>query len=368
MQRPRSTPAAPSLTLRGPGVTTVRTDATSSTDCEEDTMFAAGSVPPPGAQAVVPSSVKPGTIIGNYRIIEPLATGGMGEVHLASHLHLGRRAAIKLLHGRLLGDAEAAARFFAEALAIARVQHPGIVALYDYGPHEGGAYLAMEYLEGETLRHRLDRAGRLSPEHAAWIGIQLAHTLAAAHAAGIIHRDLKPENIFLVRDPSGGERDFVKLLDFGVAKLGEEPTGAPPTRRGDLLGTPFYMAPEQCVHAGAVDSRSDIYALGCVLYQLVTGAVPFQGTLMQILVAHQTQPPRPVRELEAGVPAALDALIARMMSKAPERRPRTMQEVARALRAVPMRERATARRARGWFGLLFAAALLAGASHFGAGW
>ncbi|HUS64333.1 MAG TPA: serine/threonine-protein kinase [Kofleriaceae bacterium] len=350
MQRSRTNPAAPSWTLRGPGVSTLRAAAGDAREVPppDATLFAAGSVPCPGMQATIPMA--PGTLIGNYRVIEPLATGGMGEVHLAVHVHLGRRAAIKLLHGRLVGDAEAAARFFAEAIAIARVQHPGIVALYDYGPYEGGAYLAMEYLEGETLRQRLDRTGRLAPGHAAWIGVQLAHTLAAAHAAGIIHRDLKPENIFLVRDPSGGQRDIVKLLDFGVAKLGREPTASFETQRGDLLGTPFYMAPEQCMHAGAVDARSDVYALGCVLYQLVTGEVPFMGTLMQILVAHQTAPVPHARALEPELPPALDALVARMMDKAPERRPQSMAEVSRALRAIPPCA-GQARRGRGWLGL-----------------
>jgi serine/threonine protein kinase len=326
-----------------------------------DTMFAAGSEPG-GSVAGATSAVEPGTLVGNYRVVELLAAGGMGEVYLGQHIHLGRAVAIKFLHQRLLGDREALARFAAEARAVSHIRHPGVVALFDFGPHDKGAYLVMELLAGETLTERLERAPRLPPSQVIGIGFQLAEALAAAHQAGIVHRDLKPDNIVLVPDPTNGIERAV-LLDFGVAKVCRLRGH---TMYGDLLGTPFYMAPEQSRNASTADERSDVYALGCVLYRLLAGRVPFRGNLMEILLGHQQETAVPLRAIDPYIPPELEAIIARMMAKAPEARPAGMTEVARALGHLGGRRRPAARRSHiGGVGAMVAAALVvAGLGHF----
>jgi serine/threonine-protein kinase len=304
--------------------------------------------------------IESGRVLGSYRVLEPLANGGMGAVYLGEHVHLGRKVALKFLHPRLLDDEWAVSRFFAEAVAAARISHPGAVSVFDVGSFEGGVYLVMEYLRGETLSARLAREGRLPVDRILDIGIQLALTLAAAHEAGVIHRDLKPDNVHLVPDSSGSGFEYVKVFDFGVAKLVRGRNCAPHTRRGDLLGTPFYMAPEQSMHAGTVDHRCDIYSLGCLLYQLITGETPFRGSLLTVLLAHQNETAPPPRSLAPSIPPALDALIVRMMTKSPAGRPGSMVEVMRALSniqreyepAPPRRPPTPARRAA-WLGLLF---------------
>ncbi len=319
--------------------------------------------------------IVPGTIIGNYRVLEPLATGGMGVVYLGEHVHLGRKVALKFLRERLLGDSWAVSRFFAEAVAAARITHPGAVSVFDYGTFEGGAYLVMEYLRGETLSARLERERPLPLAAVLDIGVQLGLTLAAAHDAGVIHRDLKPENIHLVPDPSGSGYEYVKILDFGVAKLTAVSHCCPQTQRGDLLGTPHYMAPEQSVHAGSVDHRCDIYSLGCLLYQLLTGLPPFRGSLMEILLSHQNDTAPSPRAYDPWVPPALDSLVRRMMSKSPEGRPASMVEVVRALSAIEREEGAcraqgpTRRRSAAWLGLFFGVGLtIAGLGHLATIW
>ena len=317
-------------------------------------------------------AIGPGSIIGNYRVIEPLANGGMGIVYLGEHLHLRRQVAIKFLHERLLWDRWAVARFFAEAIAASRVSHPGTVTVLDYGTFEGGGYLVMELLRGETLSGRLERECRLPVARILDFGMQLALTLTAAHDAGVIHRDLKPDNIFLVPDGTGHEQ--VKVLDFGVAKLTSD-RAAPTTQRGDLLGTPLYMAPEQSVHAGSVDHRCDIYSLGCVLYQLVTGMAPFRGSMFEILIAHQKEPPPSPRSYDPTIPHALDELILRMMNKSPDGRPGSMAEVVRVLGSIQrelageVTRRPAYRSSAIWLGLFFGLGLtIAGLSHLSHYW
>ena len=313
---------------------------------------------PAGSGLLRTSAVGPGSIIGNYRVIEPLANGGMGIVYLAEHLHLRRKVALKLLHERLLGDRWAVARFFAEAIAASRISHPGAVTVLDYGTFEGGGYLVMELLHGETLSARLERERRLPIRRILDFGMQLGLTLSAAHDAGVIHRDLKPDNIFLVPDAAGSGYEYVKVLDFGVAKLTSD-HAAPTTQRGDLLGTPLYMAPEQSVHAGSVDQRGDIYSLGCVLYQLLTGMAPFRGSMFEILIAHQKEPPPSPRSYDPTIPHALDELVLRMMNKSPEGRPSSMAEVVRVLGSIEREQagevaRSPAHRASAiWLGLFF---------------
>jgi len=335
-----------------------------------DTVFAYGSDPSAAAGAAVAgsaSAIELGTVVGNYRVLEPLATGGMGEVFRGEHVHLGRPVAIKFLHQRLLGNPDARARFCAEAQAVSRIRHPGVVALFDFGPHRDGAYLVMELLEGVTLADRIAATGRLAPALAIEIAIQIAEALAAAHAAGVVHRDLKPDNVVLVPDGMGPGRERAVLVDFGVAKVAAGLEPPLHTLHGDLLGTPFYMAPEQSVSAGAVDHRSDVYSLGCVLYRMLSGREPFRGNLMDILLAHHNRTAEPLRSLDPSIPRELEALVAHMMAKSPRARPRDMLRVARALADIARARQSRGRRSRAaWLAALAAAAAAAGLCHLAA--
>jgi serine/threonine protein kinase len=292
----------------------------------DTTMPAAmGSEPNPAGPGAAAGE---GAVLGDYRLIRELAAGGMGTVFAAEHIQRGHRVAIKLLHERLIADATTVARFFAEATVSARISHPGVVAVFEHGRCDGGAYLVMEYLDGESLAARLDRERRLPLALILDIGRQLGLALDATHAADVIHRDLKPGNVHLV--PTQAGRELVKVLDFGVAKL--VAAVAPRlTQRGDVLGTPFYMAPEQCVDPAEVDHRSDIYALGCMIYQLCSGRPPFRGSLLELMVAHRQAVPTPLRAIDASIPPALEALVACMMGKTRAERPRSMLDVAAAL-------------------------------------
>jgi serine/threonine-protein kinase len=218
-------------------------------------------------------------------------------------------------------EEEVVTRFFNEARAAAALSDPGIVQVYDFGHHtDGSAYLVMELLDGETLAARLERVGRLSINDALRLTRQVASSLGAAHARGIVHRDVKPENIFMTRDPEvpGGER--AKILDFGIAKLFDDKV-AIKTHTAALLGTPMFMSPEQCLGAGSVDQRTDIYSLGCVLYTAITGAPPFESdALGALLVKHVTEVPARPTERRADVPANVEALIETCMAKRPDKR------------------------------------------------
>ncbi len=342
-------------------------------DPDTDTVFANGSDPTATVIAQVAgsaSAIERGTVFGNYRVVELLATGGMGEVFRGEHIHLGRPVAIKFLHRRLIGNGDAMARFGAEARAISRIRHPGVVALFDFGPHGDGAYLVMELLAGETLTDRMAESGPLPPALAIDISLQLAEALSAAHATGVVHRDLKPDNIVLVPDRMHPARERAVLVDFGVAKVAAGLHPPLHTLHGDLLGTPYYMAPEQSVSAAAVDERSDVYSLGCVLYRLLSGQVPFRGQLMDILLAHQNCAPEPLRSIDPYIPVDLEALVAHMMAKSPRDRPQDMQQVARALAHIAerTRERRWRRTRATWLGAALAAAALAvaGLGHFAA--
>ncbi|HEV7554922.1 MAG TPA: serine/threonine-protein kinase, partial [Kofleriaceae bacterium] len=197
-----------------------------------------------------------GTSIGNYHVTAQIGEGGMGAVYLAHHVMLGRPAAIKILLPHLSHDHDIVARFFNEARAATAVRHPGIVEIFDFGYFGDCAYLVMEYLDGDSLADRRHRLGRIAPARAIALARQVAGALAAAHERGIVHRDLKPDNLFVVADPEvpGGER--IKILDFGIAKLGGDASPIK-THTSAVLGTPMYMAPEQCRGAGHVDARTD---------------------------------------------------------------------------------------------------------------
>ena len=276
-----------------------------------------------------------GQTIGQYRVTGLIGQGGMGAVYAGEHALLGRPAAIKVLLPELSQKQDIVMRFFNEARAATAIRHPGIVEIYDFGwTPEGAAFIVMEHLEGETLARRATR-GRMPWAMVLAITRQIAGALGAAHGKGIVHRDLKPDNIFLVRDPEvpGGER--IKLLDFGIAKLaGDTSTTAHVTKTGALMGTPTYMAPEQC-RGVVVDHRADLYALGCIVFELCTGQPPFQGEgTGDVIGAHIHVPPPTLASLGARVPPAVELLVGRLLMKAPAKRVQSADELIRGIDAI----------------------------------
>ena len=273
-----------------------------------------------------------GTVVGRYRIIELLGQGGMSSVYLAEHTLLGKQVAIKLLHDDYSKDPRVVTRFVDEARAAALVRHPGIVDIHDFGTHtDGRAFLVMERLDGESLAWRLSHDGRLPERLVIEILRQTARALAATHhAAGVIHRDLKPANLFLVTDPTQPWGIRVKVLDFGVCRLSENPK-ARLTLSGTIVGTPTYMSPEQCKNARAVDPRADVYSLGCIAFEMAAGQPPFlEKGIGSMMLAHAVSAP-PLHLLEGVVSSPLRAVIARMLAKAPDTRPQSMVAVDEAL-------------------------------------
>lgn len=287
--------------------------------------------------------------IGPYRVLRQLGAGGMGAVFEAVHQNIGRRVAIKVLHPQFTHHPEFTARFFNEARAVNLVEHPGIVQISDYGQlPSGAAYLVMEFLKGESLAKRIRQTATPFPlAEVLQIAWQLADSLAAAHAKKIVHRDLKPDNVMMVPDPHMPIGERTKLLDFGIAKLALEGSSIIKTRTDAVMGTPLYMSPEQCAGAGKVDARSDVYSLGCVLYQLLTGRPPFVAEgIGQILSMHLYSEPARVRESAPSIPAAIDELVHRLLSKDREQRP-SMQLLSEELQSAislappPLRRKST---------------------------
>ena len=285
---------------------------------------------------------KPGESVAEYRIVRQIGRGGMGAVFEAVHEPTGRRAALKVLHARFSQDPEALARFLTEGRATAAVLHPGIVRVLETGQAPSGAcYIAMEYLEGETLSARLKRQGRLGRE-ALVIGARIAEALVEAHKKGIVHRDLKPSNIMLVADeeaepgPDGEPPVRPKIIDFGIAKMQGEDAEAQQdfrTRTGTMIGTPVYMAPEQC-RGVKVSDRTDVYALAVILYQALCGRPPFLSDADgDILAMHILTPPIPLRERDPGIPQKVADLVDRMLAKRDTDRP-DMADVAAGLAAL----------------------------------
>jgi len=275
--------------------------------------------------------------IGNFRLVRRLGRGGMAEVWLGEHRSVGTKVAVKLLLGDLAADDPEIQRFFNEARAVGKIQHAGIAKIFDVGTHGERPYLIMELLDGESLGSRLRRVGALPVASYYEFGRQLASVLGATHGAGITHRDLKPENIFIVpdRELACGER--IKVLDFGIAKLTGTLAGGSPRTFG-AMGTPAYMAPEQWGDPSAIDERVDIYALGCVLFELACGRPPFQPTTVAEacqLHLHAT-PPRAHTVVPALDPE-FDALVASMLSKDPGARPQSMVEVEQTLTSLARR-------------------------------
>ena len=269
-----------------------------------------------------------GRILARYRLVTELGSGGMGSVWFAEHVSIGRRAAIKVLDPMLARDARLVDRFFAEARAVNAIRHPNIVDVVDCAREDDCCFLVMELLEGETLGAKLERRGQLELDETVGYIRQIAAALDAVHARGMVHRDLKPENVFLVSRERQSE--LVKVLDFGIVKLGEGPTTR--TSQGTLLGTPAYMSPEQCSGRLEVDARSDLYSLGVLIFEALTGRLPFEReSTLQLLVAHQLEAPPDLTDLRPDVPRRLADVVARTMSKSPWDRPQSASELAEAL-------------------------------------
>jgi tRNA A-37 threonylcarbamoyl transferase component Bud32 len=268
-----------------------------------------------------------GETFGSYRVTEKIGEGGMGAVYLAEHTLIGRKAAIKVLLPEHSRKPELVDRFFNEAKTAAGLNHPALVDVFDFGVHpSGSAYLVMDFLDGESLGNRLARVAPVPPEVAVDLARQIARGMEAAHSRGIVHRDLKPDNIFLVPDAENPSRDQVKILDFGIAKLLGTPSGSKgATSTGMVLGTPLFMAPEQCRGTGTVDHRADIYSLGCILYSMLCGRPPFayEG-VGEILGAHLHEAVTPPRTVNPTVPEALDAVVTKALAKNPDERYQTM--------------------------------------------
>jgi len=299
---------------------------------------ALGSAPQVGDnQAGVRGARLLGTTIGNYKITAEIGQGGMGIVYLAEHPSLGRKAAVKVLHPRLATEPNTVSRFFHEARASNAIRHPNIVEAYDYGTlPDGATYIIMEYLEGQSLSARLDDVGRFPVRMALDFAQQAAGALAAAHAKGIVHRDLKPDNLFVTPDPRAPSSELIKILDFGIAKLAATVDSAfsHKTHTGALMGTPLYMSPEQCLGVKEVDHRTDIYSLGCILYEMLCGAPPFVSEGFGALVnMHINQAPEPPSKLSPNVAPSTEKLILKMLAKKVDERFQSMTEVREALLA-----------------------------------
>jgi len=257
-----------------------------------------------------------------YELVSLIATGGMAQVWQATDTVLGRPVAAKILHPHLATDRGFLVRFRREAVAAARLSHPGIVSIYDTVTQPGLEVIVMELVDGETLRSQLDSQGVMSVTEAADLGIQVADALSNAHAAGIVHRDIKPSNILMCRD------DRIMVTDFGIAKAGED---TDLTVTGTLLGTAKYLSPEQ-VRGDASDPRSDLYSLGIVLYEVLTGRPPFKADTDAATALARLQKPVPrIRHINPELPQAFDDLVARLMSREPSDRPARANDVRVAL-------------------------------------
>jgi serine/threonine-protein kinase len=274
-------------------------------------------------------TIDPGLVgrrFGSYVVEELIGSGGMGSVWLAVQPEIGKKVAIKFLSPKLSAHDELVQRFFAEARAVNLIQHDNIVDIFDFGHADGMSWFVMEWLRGRSLEALLQSEGRLSVGRALDIAMQVADAIAAAHARQIVHRDLKADNIFLVT--KSGRDDFVKLLDFGIAKLSDPATGGVSrTMSGAILGTPGYMSPEQGT-GGTVDHRTDIYALGVLVFRMLAGQLPFEGAQhLEILNQQLTQEPPDLRAFRPDVSPSLAALVRQMLAKMPAERPRLMAEV-----------------------------------------
>lgn len=280
--------------------------------------------------------IAPGeTVIAKYRIVRLLGEGGFGTVYLADQIDFNRQVALKVLTGQALINDEMRARFEREAKILSTLSHPGIVPIYNYGLDESARpYLAMQYIEGKTLRQMITARGKLAWQTVQTIGVQICRALSIAHAGGVVHRDLKPQNIIVSQEPSG--QPMAKVLDFGLSTFYADPGGQKLTMTGQLLGSPHYMSPEIC-RGGKVEAASDIYSLGCILYECVSGRLPFDAdNAFGLVYKHASEMPPKLTEDETlkGLPPSLELAIFKAMQKQPEDRFASMEEFARALEMI----------------------------------
>jgi eukaryotic-like serine/threonine-protein kinase len=306
------------------------------TPCEIPTRPGAGSTVALGSPSITPLpeaavSVDPlvGSMVGSFRIVRLLGRGGMGTVYLAEHPVIGSKVAIKFLHEAMASNADLVGRFYDEARAVNLIGHENIVGIFDLNVLPPSRYyIVMEYLDGETLTSLL-RAGPIEPRVTLDILLQLCDALHCAHGSGVVHRDLKPDNVFLLK--RRGKSHFVKLVDFGIAKLRDAPAGAQHTAAGMIVGTPEYMAPEQCDNQ-PVDARTDLYALAVMAYEMATGQLPFSGrSIAQLLLAHLHEPPAAPRRLNPSIHPRFEGALLKALSKRPEDRFRDMEAFGAAL-------------------------------------
>jgi len=279
-----------------------------------------------GGKSAPPVDTLLGQTLGSFRVVSLLGEGGMGRVYLAEHVLIGRRAAIKVLAAEIAENEDFVSRFFTEARAVNDIRHPNIVEVTDFGTFGKLPYIVMELLDGETLEARLTRVRMLDAASATRVVAQVAAAVGAGHDHGMVHRDLKPANIFLRNHPD--YPDFVKVLDFGIAKLvASDRNVQHHTEMGALIGTPAYMSPEQCLGDSHLDHRSDIYSLGVVLYQMVTGRLPFTAeTAGRLIMSHVQETPPPPQTINPAISAPTSAIILRAMAKKPDQRFASMRE------------------------------------------
>src|SRR6516225_9705427 len=287
--------------------------------------------------------------LGQYRLLEPLGQGGMGEVYLAEHRMLKRPCAIKLIRPEQAGNPKVLARFEREVQMTARLSHWNTVEIYDYGRTDDGTfYYVMEHLPGLSLEALVERHGPLPAERVVHLLRQVCQALREAHAVGLIHRDIKPGNVFVAQ--RGGLYDVVKLLDFGLVKPVAEFGPARLTQEGSISGTPLFMSPEQARGQDDLDARSDIYSLGAVAYALLTGRPPFQGANpMEVIIAHvRDEVVRPSQH-QADVPADLEQVILRCLAKCPQDRFQDVDSLEQALAECAAADQWTQSQAARWW-------------------